>query len=246
MRALFAKRDGEPQIWWHVVHYDRRAKKKHFAKKLYLHVGDQVLGFYLSLFDSSALVDLTFSTTSDENFSFSLAIYKLFYFGFSISKLPIVNRLPGVKWTGKWGSGEREFRLSWRPWSWHWNIWTYPGESKNWWRDGHFDLADFLLGRKKCTTEQGARSSIAVIMPEGVYTGQANQVYRSWKRPRWHRIKQKSFVDIEMDTPIPVPGDGENDWDCRGDAIYGGSYAADSIEAGIEALRSIVIRQRSK
>lgn len=246
MRTLIKESNGESWLWWHTVDRAKQSGERRFAKQVYIHCGRQCYSFYLSLFTSLAMVGLTFSTTGDENFHFSLAIYKLFYFGFSIAYLPIVGRLPGVKWAGKWGSGEREFRLSWRPWSWHWNIWTYPHESKNWWRDGHFDLADFLLGREKHTAVKGEKQAITVSMPEGDYQGTVEIVHRSWKRPRWPTIKRRVSADIEMAVPIPVPGDGENDWDCGDDAIYGGSYSASTAQEAIDAIRNSALRQRSK
>lgn len=44
---------------------------------------------------------------------------------------------------------------------------------------------------------------------------------------------------------IPVPGKGENSWDCGEDATYAFSCMADSVEDGIASLvRSILVRRR--
>lgn len=231
-------------IWWHVVHYDKRDGGKFFSKKLYVHVGDQTLGFYLSLFGKLALIDMSFSSIDDEDFHFSLSIYGLFYFGFSIGSLPIVRKLPGVRYNGKYGSGARELRLSWRPWSWHWNIWTYPHISKSWWRDSSFDLVDFLLGAEKHSEVRGEKQAITVVMPEGEYHGTVEFINRSWKRPRWPTVRHRTDANIEMANPIPVPGDGENSWDCDDDAIYGGNYPATTMQEAIDAIRASALRQR--
>lgn len=233
-------------VWWHVVHHDKRDGRTHFAKKLYVHIGSQTLGFYLSLFGSLALIDMEFSSTDDEDFNFSLAVYKLFYFGFSVGTFKLVHKLPGVRWNGKWGSGAREIRLSWRPWTWHWSLWTYPQESKNWWRDGYFDLADFLLGRERYSEIRGEIQEASIPMPEGEYPAKITFVQRHWKRPRWPSIRRRVDADIEMIEPIPVPGDGENDWDCGEDAICAGSYPASTTAEAIAAIRASALKQRGQ
>lgn len=246
MRTLVKGQGEESYIWYHVVHYDQRDGEKHFAKKLYLHIGDQSFGFYLSLFTSLALIDVQFSGIGDEDFHFSLAIYKLFYFGFSIERLKIVRKLPGVKWNGKWGSGEREIRLSWQPWSWHWNVWTYPHESRGGWRDDWFDLADFLLGREKYSETKGETEEILIPMPEGNYPAKLTFVQRCWKRPRWWKTRTRTDADVEMIEPIPIPGKGENSYDLDDDALYGVNCVASTIDEAIMQVQESAYRNRHR
>ena len=245
MRTLIRGRGEESWVWYHVVDYQKRDKRGAFSRGYFLHVGHrQCFSVHLSLATSLALIDFEFG--EEEDFSFSFAIYKLFFFAFSIARLPIVKRLPGVRYNGKYGSGAREIRLSWRPWTWHWNIWTYPHESKRWWRDGWFDLTDFLLGRAKYSEVRGEEQQITIPMPEGDYPAKLAFVERSWKRPRWPTVKTRMDADIEMGTAIPVPGKGENDWDMDDDALYGINCVASTVEEAIAQVQASAFRDRER
>ncbi len=244
MITLIRGKGEDTYAWYHVVDYQKRDGRGHFNRGYFFHVGRQRFNFSIGLRSSLALISLNFSSTDDDDFSFSIALYKLIYFHFAIGHLPIVHHLPGVKWNGKYGSGERELRLSWRPCSWHWNIWTYPHESKNWWRDGWFDLTDFLLGRAK-HSESGHMSFHSFIhMPEGAYPADVELYTSTWKRPRWPWGKSIKRANVIIENGVPVPGDGENSWDMDDDAILESTVPASTVAEAVEAVRQSAIRQR--
>lgn len=64
-----------------------------------------------------------------------------------------------------------------------------------------------------------------VPMPEGNYPATWTRQRRSWKRRRLPTAFSKEREDVRLEIPvgIPVPGKGENSWDCEDDAIFGTS-----------------------
>lgn len=114
------------------------------------------------------------------------------------------------------------------------------------WPGIHINLTghprDRLLGRKVCTTTQGEATPVVVPMPEGNYPAVVTVEKRVWKRPRWPWPSHyRTDYSIDIPSGIPVPGKGENSWDCEDDAIYGtgGRSVHDAVaNATRAALRS--------
>ena len=104
-------------------------------------------------------------------------------------------------------------------------------------------LRDRLLGRLDCTTTKGEREPVVVPMPEGNYPGWITREVRIWKRKRWP-FSEKRRVDfsIDMDVAIPVPGKGENFWDCEDDAIYG--TGGRTVHDAVANMTRDALRQR--
>jgi hypothetical protein len=93
-------------------------------------------------------------------------------------------------------------------------------------------LTDRLLGRQECVTTKGDPEPVLIPMPEGNYPGTMRREERVWKRKRWPwTAKRRADYWVEMDIAIPVPGKGENSWDCGDDGLYGtgGSTPAEAI-----------------
>ena len=151
----------------------------------------------------------------------------------------------------------REVRLSIHDWAFWWNIWRDPFDSWSsdtpWWRHGnlHFRPRDWriwrlirkALGRNRYGERivSGAplfnpddilrtrvlwSRTVLVPLPEGsVPCVFAWTLFETgdWPYPaqRW-----RAFV-VTPATPLPVPGKGENSWDCGPDAIYSMSMSSD-------------------
>lgn len=130
-----------------------------------------------------------------------------------------------------------------------WSVWRHP--NAGWscevprWRDGNFNFVDALLGKAKSSGEVLKERDIVVPMPEGFYLGKAKLELRTWKRPRWF-AKRWLRVDIDMNEGqrIPIPGKGENSWDCDDDACFGSSVSAKSIEEAIGKLVGDCLKTR--
>jgi hypothetical protein len=115
------------------------------------------------------------------------------------------------------------------------------------WPGIHINLTghprDRLLGRKVCTVAEGEPQAVVVPMPEGNYQAVVTVEKRTWKRPRWP-WPSNYRTDYSIDIPggIPVPGKGENSWDCEDDAIHG--TGGKSVHDAVANATRAALRQR--
>lgn len=141
---------------------------------------------------------------------------------------------------------DREVEISFHNGALWWSFWTDP---MSWssktprWRHGNFDFADFFLGRSKCEHRTIEARDVLVPMPEKAYPAKAELQEWTWKRPRWFA---KTIKRVQIDIPggVPIPGKGENSWDCGDDAIFGTTTAARSIAEGVGQLVGSALRDR--
>jgi hypothetical protein len=114
--------------------------------------------------------------------------------------------------------------------------------------DIYLNLTDLLLGRNKCTTVKESNGSCTVELPEGTYSGTYEIENRSWKRSRWFKVKRMRSIDIKIPKGLPVPGKGENSWDCGDDAIYSsyGPLETRTIAEACKRLAKDVLKTRNK
>lgn len=140
-----------------------------------------------------------------------------------------------------------------------WNLWQNPHESSStdpWWKHGILDPLDVLFGRMEQTSDKEVASRVVDIhMPEGKYSATVRLSEPEYRRSRWPfkfgpdalYLHQRYSAQIEVaDGGIPIPGKGENSWDCGDDAIYGLSCQADSIEDAIGKIIASALRTRMK
>ncbi len=160
-------------------------------------------------------------------------------------------RRPGE--TFRWYQG-REVSLrffSGGPW---WKLWTAPMDDDRSelprWRKGHFDVVKALLG--KVLYEQAEvepEREVLVTMPEATYRTLMKREQRTWCRSRWPwwpTFKARATWDVKIPGGIPVPGKGENSWDCGEDAIFATGFAAETAEQAVAALRETVLKSRER
>src|SRR5664279_501473 len=88
----------------------------------------------------------------------------------------------------------------------------------------HWTYLDTIFGKAKHNLEIVREEDIKIVMPEGTYDGHAKFERRTWRRPRSLRTLTREYWDIDVPKGLPVPGKGENSWDCDDDAIYGSSF----------------------
>jgi len=141
---------------------------------------------------------------------------------------------------------DREIEISFHHDALYWRFWTDPmswSSSTPKWRHGSFNVPDFFLGRSKCTHETIEAQDIVVPMPEKAYPAKAELQRWTWKRPRWF-AKTIMRAQIEIPGGIPLPGKGENSWDCGDDATFSITCQAKSIPEGVGVLVGSVLRDR--
>lgn len=131
-----------------------------------------------------------------------------------------------------------------------WRLWASPhGWSRETprWRDGHWDHRDALLGRMRYQREVLEEREILVPMPERAYPATATLTESTWTRQRFGwPCSRLARVEIEIPGGVPVPGKGENAWDCDEDAIHSITTAADSIPEGIAKLVQSALTTRER
>lgn len=152
----------------------------------------------------------------------------------------------GRSWSG------RVFSLRVHDWAIWWSLgvddqgWT---SARPRWRDGSWRPLGWNMRRGEPRLVEERR--VLVPMPERSYRGVAKRHEAQWgftKLPPWFD-RHASIVDIEMDPgeQIPIPGKGENSWDCDEDAIFGtGGGQAQTIEDAIGQLVASALRDRRR
>lgn len=106
--------------------------------------------------------------------------------------------------------------------------------------------ADILFGRRKHTQKDLSEHYAEIPMPEANYPAKIKLFESTWKRPRWPFSEKMIRADIDMFTPIPFPGKGENSWDCGEDATHSMTGPYSTVEDAIEAMRKSVMRDRER
>ena len=142
----------------------------------------------------------------------------------------------------------RALELSVRDWTIRWCFWS---TSMEWhsktprWRDGSFNLVDFLLGRWNIVDRPLKYRWVLVPMPERAYVGCACLSEVTVKRPRWFgRCTPRVTIIMLPGEQVPFPGKGESSWDCGEDGYYESTSPARSISDGVaELVRSVLGRR---
>lgn len=116
-----------------------------------------------------------------------------------------------------------------------------------WWMHWHLDFLDVLLGDRKHEVVRVLESrDVRVPMPEGVYDAKAELKLESWKRPRWPWPLLVTRLHMDIAKGVPIPGKGENSWDCGPDATGSITMPARTIEEGIGGFvgSTLLLRRR--
>jgi hypothetical protein len=141
----------------------------------------------------------------------------------------------------------REIQFSihdWTLWSSIWRKRDSWSRDDPWWMHWSLNLPDLFLGERKHSKVVLEQRVVTVAMPEGAYEAKAELLRETWKRPRWPWPLVLLRTDVEVPAGIPVPGKGENSWDCGPDAIYGQCGPAESIEEAVGNLVGSVLKTR--
>lgn len=130
---------------------------------------------------------------------------------------------------------ERGGQLSWnRVQLWAGVHWTFAPR-----------LKDKLLGKVKYTKETVKAFETVIPLPEGNYSAKGETYQQTWVRPRWPFSRRVvTGTELKPDTPIPVPGKGENSWDIGDDAIYSSSCGGQGTADAVGSFVATVTRSR--
>lgn len=138
-----------------------------------------------------------------------------------------------------------------------WEWWARSGSwsrSDPWWMQGRLDYRDFLFGGTIHNSEVTSEGTCVIPMPEHTYPATFKIERAVWTRPRLlGRVRDAVLgplsaysVTLTPGEPIPVPGKGENSWDCGDDAIYSSTSPGQSVEQAIASYVESALRTRAR
>lgn len=186
---------------------------------------------------------------------FKVALFRLFMLFFTLEDPRLSEYMPG-KWadskfhpSGKfWMNIERDIGLSYSEGYFRLNLWRNPNEwsrGQPWWWEMSVNIPDLLFGRAKYLEENIQQGRIAVTLPEAAYPATYKFYDAVWKRPRW-KEKRLGRVELDFDTPIPIPGKGENSWDIDDDAVHSVTMVAASPEEAVQKEAADILKRRQR
>lgn len=154
----------------------------------------------------------------------------------------------GSWWLGRGGQdswGRASGVTLWQDWlRVFWNQ-QQPNDEGGWAWSVH--LLDILLGKTQYREGAPTVHRIEVAMPERLYVGTCALHADSWKRPRWfRRTIRRATIDMDKGQQVPVPGKGENSYDCGEDAVFGITLPAATPDEAVAGLIASVLRSRAR
>jgi hypothetical protein len=176
----------------------------------------------------------------EDDFQISIALPFVFAFWFSVRNFVPYRWLPR-RWPHETG-------IDISQWDIHISLWH---DDSGWtkekpWQYLHVDLLKLIFGDTKYETRDLSSEDVEVVMPEASYPATIRMFESTWTWPRFKPQMRVVRADVELKKPIPVPGKGENSWDCGEDGIYGGVYCASTSQEAVEAIRASALRQRKQ
>lgn len=187
--------------------------------------------------------------THDNVFSVSLHLYKV-HFWFSFEYWKWQNWLSDKikRKDKKYGHG-RSLGLEYYQGGIRLNLWQDPmefrGVDPKWW-GMHLDLPDFFLGCSKYAKTELSTEHTQISLPEGNYPSKIVFLSESWTRPRWPWPTTRVSAEITPKTPVPVPGKGENAWDCEDDAVHSMGTSASTVSEAVGKFTQSILRDRER
>ncbi len=121
----------------------------------------------------------------------------------------------------------------WAKGGWHWSL----------------DWKTLLMGRRRYGKRVLSTHAVVIPMPEADYPATVTLEECTWTRDRWPGEDRRRFASVDMPDGahgVPVPGKGENSWDCGEDGILGLHVQSSTIEEGIWAMVESAMRMRKR
>lgn len=109
-----------------------------------------------------------------------------------------------------------------------------------WWQRISIDWKTLFMGKQIFHKECSEPVETKIFFPEKLRTAMVKYEKRTWTRTRWPgAYVSRSFDFNFQNDPIPIPGKGENSWDCDDDAIYSTSICVDGPDGYSEAVKKL-------
>jgi len=157
-------------------------------------------------------------------------------------------------WLRKWEEASRETSISLfyeedsKEWFFSWELWSddlgWSQQKRSWWRKQFIGLNSLFWGEEKVKMTTYKSCEFPIPLPEGNYPAKIELKERLGKRKRWPFSQKHFSADVKFLKPIPIPGKGENSWDCGDDAYYGMGFPCKSVEEAVGHVVTSVYRTR--
>lgn len=166
------------------------------------------------------------------------------------SSLPLVDRIRRLAGAERW-DGVDLVRLSLHDNALWWSI-MHSDSSWNStdprWRSGSFHPIDFVFGEAVHSKVIREETDVVVALPERTYRWTVKLVRRTYRRPRapaWSANVVDCYeAEAKEGEQIPIPGKGENPWDCGPDAMFSLSGPGSTIGSALgDVVRSVTDRR---
>jgi hypothetical protein len=118
---------------------------------------------------------------------------------------------------------------------------------KGWYK--HIFIREAIMGRTDYTSEPIETHTTTVTMPEGSYDAIVTINRDMWRHRRWpfrYFPRQRTSAYIEVPQGVPVPGKGENSWDCGEDAIYATGSSSPTVAAAVAQIITSALKTRER
>lgn len=119
--------------------------------------------------------------------------------------------------------------------------------SMPWWERGFcLHIVDWLIGEPKYSSVNLESRQLVLHMPESNYIVDVQMHRDTWKR-RWYWPKT-SILRATVKSPcgIPIPGKGENGWDCGDDSVFEMTTPTSDPKAAVKRMRESINSTREK
>ncbi len=110
----------------------------------------------------------------------------------------------------------------------------------------YWSYVNAIFGRREHKAEVLSKWTAVVPMPEGGYQAQIELKRAEWRRPRWPIVKREVYANVKFETPVPIEGKGESEWDCGEDAIYEMGVKASTVAEAVGAAVTRVFDRRMR
>lgn len=247
---LFRDAQGEPRIrsHWHNDSADRKPGAWPRSARWWLHWPGNCLHIEYNLFARRCALSVDLKDDEDD-LVIHIAIPLLIQLFVCLGHCKPLLKILGLTWQQVKNKDTWYYRRE-IGFSVHdGGLWLYP------WINPHeggrgrrnaicIDPKNILLGRAQYSSRNIKEIETEIIMPEGRYPATVELFVSEWRRPRWPWAERLMRADIEIPGGIPIPGKGENSWDCDDDAIFSMVCPAATVAEAKQAVYQSAMRDR--
>lgn len=135
-------------------------------------------------------------------------------------------------------------------WDWHAKELEWSSRDPKW-MHGSWHPLDTFLGRMKYAEGVPEVYHRKIRFPERTYELEIKLKNDRWWRPRWplwpcRTMLRRCDIKVLTEGGIPVPGKGENSWDCGDDATHGISGPANNLKEAMDMIFESIKNTREK